>query len=77
MKVLLYNKVLFNVLKKLDFEKFDVILIDQFVEKNIYYKYVVKEKEIIKENVFFSIKGESVYLFVVVVFIIVRYVFLK
>ncbi|MCG0041191.1 hypothetical protein LV454_29875, partial [Escherichia coli] len=54
MKALLHNKALSNVLKKLDPEKPDAILSDQIVEKNTYCKHVVKEKEIIKENVFFS-----------------------
>ncbi|MCM3769993.1 MULTISPECIES: ribonuclease HIII [Priestia] len=77
MKALLHNKALSNVLKKLDPEKPDAILIDQFVEKNTYYKHVVKEKEIIKENVFFSTKGESVHLSVAAASIIARYAFLK
>ncbi len=77
MKALLHNKALSNVLKKLDPEKPDAILIDQFVEKNTYYKHIVKEKEIIKENVFFSTKGESVHLSVAAASIIARYAFLK
>lgn len=77
MKALLHNKALSNVLKKLDPEKPDAILIDQFVEKSTYYKHVVKEKEIIKENVFFSTKGESVHLSVAAASIIARYAFLK
>ncbi|MET1120206.1 ribonuclease HIII [Priestia megaterium] len=77
MKALLHNKALSNVLKKLDPEKPDAILIDQFVEKNTYYKHVVKEKEIIKENVFFSTKGESIHLSVAAASIIARYAFLK
>ncbi|TYR82206.1 ribonuclease HIII [Priestia megaterium] len=77
MKALLHNKALVNVIEKIKPEKPNAILIDQFVEKNTYYKHISNEKEIVKENVYFSTKGESVHLAVAAASIIARYAFLK
>lgn len=77
MKALLHNKAILNVLNKLSPEKPDGILIDQFVEKNTYYKHIANEKAIANENVYFSTKGEGVHVAVAAASIIARYAFLK
>ncbi|MFC0042959.1 ribonuclease HIII [Metabacillus iocasae] len=77
MKALLHNKAIHNVLTKIEPIKPDAILIDQFVEQTTYYKHIVKEKQIVKENVFFSTKGESIHLAVAAASIMARYAFLR
>jgi ribonuclease HIII len=77
MKALLHNKAILNLLNKISPEKPEAILIDQFVEKNTYYKHIAGQKNIQRENVFFSTKGESVHLSVAAASIIARYAFLK
>ncbi|MBC8830918.1 ribonuclease HIII, partial [Escherichia coli] len=51
MKALLHNRAIENVLKKLAPVKPEAILIDQFAEKNTYYRYLAKEPSIIREDV--------------------------
>ncbi|MBM7584896.1 ribonuclease HIII [Bacillus pakistanensis] len=77
MKALLHNKAILNLLDKISPEKPEAILIDQFVEKNTYYKHIAGQKIIQREKVFFSTKGESVHLSVAAASIIARYAFLR
>ncbi|WP_110114854.1 ribonuclease HIII [Bacillus sp. CGMCC 1.16541] len=77
MKALLHNKAIHNVLTKIEPSKPDAILIDQFVEQATYYKHIAKDKQIVKENVYFSTKGESVHLAVAAASIMARYAFLR
>lgn len=76
-KALLHNRALRNVLQKIAPVKPDAILIDQFAEKNIYYRHIQTEKEIVRENVYFSTKAEGLHLSVAAASIIARYAFLK
>lgn len=76
-KALLHNQALINLHKKIQPERPDAVLIDQFAEKNTYYRYLKDQKEIFQENVFFSTKGESVHLSVAAASIIARYAFIK
>jgi len=55
-KALLHNQALKHVLRKMAPEKPEAILIDQFAERNIYYKHIAKEPEIIRVNVLVSPK---------------------
>ena len=50
-KALLHNRAILNLLEKMTPEKPEAILIDQFAEKNTYYKYLAGQKEIQKEKV--------------------------
>ena len=77
MKALLHNQVLLRALQKIDPQKPEAILIDQFAQEKTYFSYLKAEKEIVKENVFFATKGESHHLAVAAASIIARYSFLK
>ncbi|OCA92340.1 ribonuclease HIII [Pseudobacillus wudalianchiensis] len=76
-KALLHNQALINLHKKILPERPDAVLIDQFAEKDTYYRYLKEQKEIFQENVFFSTKGESIHLAVAAASIIARYAFVK
>ncbi|MCP8967391.1 ribonuclease HIII [Ectobacillus ponti] len=77
LKALLHNKAIGNVLEKIHPKKPEGILIDQFVQPDTYYKYLGKQKAVHRENVYFSIKGESVHLAVAAASILARYAFVQ
>ncbi|OXS60655.1 ribonuclease HIII [Bacillus sp. V-88] len=77
MKALLHNKAILNLLEKMAPEQPEGILIDQFVEKNTYFKHIAAQSKIQRERVYFSTKGESIHLAVAAASIIARYAFLK
>ena len=52
------------------------VLIDQFTQPDTYYKYLAKQKQVQRENVYFATKGESVHL-AVAASILARYSFVK
>lgn len=72
MKAILHNRALENVLAKIQPIKPDAILIDQFAEKNTYYRYLAKEPSIVREDVFFATKAEGLHLSVAAASIIAR-----
>ena len=76
-KALLHNQALKHVLRKMDEEKPDYVLIDQFAERGIYYNHIKEETEIIRENVLFSTKAEGLHLSVAAASIIARVAFLE
>ncbi|MFD1206532.1 ribonuclease HIII [Sporosarcina contaminans] len=76
-KALLHNQALRHVLRKLDGEKPDYILIDQFAERSIYYKHIQSQREIIRENVLFATKAEGLHVAVAAASIIARVAFLE
>lgn len=76
-KALLHNQALKHVLRKMDTEKPDYILIDQFAERGIYYNHIKTEAEIIRENVLFSTKAEGLHMSVASASIIARVAFLE
>ncbi|TCJ03598.1 ribonuclease HIII [Cytobacillus praedii] len=77
MKALLHNQAIGHVLRKIEPEQPDAILIDQFAKKEIYYQYLKNEKIIQRNNVFFSTKAESVHLAVAAASILARYAFVR
>ncbi|MFT4415101.1 ribonuclease HIII [Fredinandcohnia humi] len=77
MKALLHNQAIGHVLKKIAPASPDGILIDQFAEPAVYFRHVAGQKEIIRDNVFFSTKAEGVHLSVAAASIIARYSFIK
>ncbi|WP_141431978.1 ribonuclease HIII [Bacillus sp. 03113] len=77
LKALLHNQAILHVLTKLESEKPEAILIDQFAKKEIYFNYLKGQKKIQRENVYFSTKAESVHLAVAAASIIARYAFVK
>ena len=76
-KALLHNQALKHVLRKMNGEKPDYILIDQFAERGIYYNHIKNESEIIRENVLFSTKAEGLHVAVAAASIIARVAFLE
>ncbi|MBS4216912.1 ribonuclease HIII [Bacillus sp. FJAT-49711] len=74
---LLHNQALNHLLKKIEPEKPEAILIDQFAEAPIYFRHLQGQKEILRENVYFSTKAESIHLSVAAASILARYAFLK
>ncbi|WP_046174018.1 ribonuclease HIII [Domibacillus indicus] len=76
-KAILHNQALGKLLDKMQPQKPEAVLVDQFAEKTVYYRHLKGQKRIIEENVFFSTKGESVHLSVAAASILARYVFLK
>lgn len=76
-KALLHNQALKHVLRKMDREKPDYILIDQFAQRGVYYNYLKTEPEIIRENVLLSTKAEGLHLAVAAASVIARVAFLE
>ncbi|TYO73373.1 ribonuclease HIII [Rossellomorea marisflavi] len=76
-KALLHNKAILNLMDKIAPEQPEGILIDQFVEKNTYYRHIASQKKIQRDRVYFSTKGEGMHLSVAAASIIARYAFLK
>jgi ribonuclease HIII len=76
-KALLHNQALKHVLRKMNDEKPDYILIDQFAERGIYYNHIKDEQEIVRENVLFSTKAEGLHASVAAASIIARVAFLE
>ncbi|WP_064092567.1 ribonuclease HIII [Rossellomorea aquimaris] len=77
MKAILHNQAILHLLEKMQPEEPEAILIDQFVEKNTYFKHINAQKKIQKDRVYFSTKGESIHIAVAAASIIARYAFLK
>ncbi|MDN4607223.1 ribonuclease HIII [Sporosarcina highlanderae] len=76
-KALLHNQALKHVLRKMNGEKPDYILIDQFAERGIYYNHIKNESDIVRENVLFSTKAEGLHVAVAAASIIARVAFLE
>ena len=76
-KALLHNQALKHVLRKMNDEKPDFILVDQFAERGVYYNYLKAEPEIIRENLLLSTKAEGLHLSVAAASIIARVAFLE
>lgn len=76
-KALLHNQALKHVLRKMNGEKPDFILVDQFAERGVYYNYLKAEPEIIRENLLLSTKAEGLHLSVAAASIIARVAFLE
>ena len=77
LKALLHNKAITNLLAKMAPIKPEGVLIDQFTQPDTYYKYLAKQKQVQRENVYFATKGESVHLAVAAASILARYSFVK
>ncbi|MCQ6273460.1 ribonuclease HIII [Bacillus sp. V3B] len=77
LKALLHNQAIENVLNKISPEKPELILIDQFAKEDVYYNYLKGQKNIQRENVYFSTKAEGIHLAVAAASIIARYAFVE
>lgn len=76
MKAISHNFVLGKVLAKISPTTPDAILIDQFVQASTYFKYLTQAQQspIIKDNVYFTTKGEQYHLSVAAASILARVV---
>ncbi len=77
LKALLHNQALRHVLDKIAPEQPEAILIDQFAKEEVYYNYLKGQRSVVRDNVFFSTKGESVHLAVAAASMIARYAFVQ
>ena len=75
MKAILHNKVLIDLIKKVN-PNYEKIVIDEFCSPNKFYEYIESSKEKIK-NVTFMTKAEDQVLSVACASIISRYIFLR
>ncbi|MGD7044179.1 ribonuclease HIII [Jeotgalibacillus proteolyticus] len=76
-KAVLHNQAILHVISKITPEKPEGILIDQFAEKDVYYRHLKNQPDIMRENVYFSTKAEGIHLAVAAASIIARYAFLR
>lgn len=76
-KALLHNQAIKHVLTKMEPTKPDYILIDQFEERDTYYRHIQEETMIVRENVLFSTKAEQLHVAVATASIIARFAFLS
>jgi ribonuclease HIII len=77
MKAILHNRAILNVLEKIEPEKPEAVLIDQFVQESTYYQHLKGQKAIARENVYFSTKAEGVHIAVAAASILARYAFVQ
>lgn len=75
-KALLHNQALINVRNKIKNNDINCF-IDQFCSVDSYYSYLQYEKDVIRKNITFKTKGESLYPSIAVSSMIARYCFLK
>jgi ribonuclease HIII len=76
LKALSHNLALRELRAKLATEP-DAYLIDQFAQRQTYYKYLANQHPIIQENVYFSTKAETLHVAVAAASILARYVELQ
>lgn len=74
MKAMLHNRALLNVIEKVD-GRYDGILIDQFANPDVYFRYLSSEKQVVK-SVYFATRAEGLHLSVAAASIIARYSFI-
>ncbi|WP_461240331.1 ribonuclease HIII [Paucilactobacillus sp. N302-9] len=77
LKALCHNLALQKVLQKIAPTTPDAILIDQFVAPSTYYRYLKGQSPIVRQNVFFQVRGEQAHVAVAAASIIARYVSLQ
>ncbi|WP_283583077.1 ribonuclease HIII [Limosilactobacillus difficilis] len=73
LKALCHNFALSKVLTKIAPTKPQGILIDQFEPANTYFRHLQGQKQIIKQNVFFRVKGEQAHVAVAAASVVARY----
>ena len=77
LKALLHNQAINHLLKKISPEKPELILIDQFAKEEVYYNYLKGQKNVQRENVYFSTKAEGIHSAVAAASIIARHAFVQ
>ncbi|HEY4400289.1 MAG TPA: ribonuclease HIII [Lactobacillaceae bacterium] len=76
LKALSHNLALAQLTTKINTTP-DAYLIDQFAQRNTYYKYLAGQASIIKDNVYFATKAETLHMAVAAASILARYVELQ
>lgn len=74
MKAYLHNQAIIHLVNKLGFQP--KVIIDQFAEKGLYYRYLKDEQNVFRDAEFYT-KAEDKFLCVAVASILARYAFLK
>lgn len=74
-KAMLHNRVILQMIKKLDGEPYDVIIIDEFTPREKYFEYLSKQKHVVKDVVTIQ-KGESEHISVACSSILARAAFI-
>lgn len=75
-KALLHNEAIGKLMNALP-QRPDAIIIDQFIERNLYFRYLEGEQHVIREHVYCIPKAETVHIAVAAASIIARYLFLQ
>ncbi|BDG31116.1 ribonuclease HIII [Parageobacillus thermoglucosidasius] len=76
-KALLHNKAIAMLMERLSPIKPEAIIIDQFIERDLYFRYLEGETNIVRDRVYCYPKAETVHIAVAAASIIARYVFLQ
>lgn len=77
MKAILHNQAILHVLEKISPIKPEAVLIDQFVQATAYFQHLKGQKQVARENVYFSTKAEGIHLAVAAASILARYAFVQ
>lgn len=76
-KALLHNKAISKLVEQLSPIKPEAIIIDQFIERDLYFRYLASETNVIRDRVYCYPKAEEMHIAVAAASIIARYVFLQ
>jgi ribonuclease HIII len=76
-KALLHNEAIRKLMKQLSPIEPEVIIIDQFIERDLYFRYLESETNIVRDRVYCYPKAEAVHVAVAVASMIARCVFLQ
>lgn len=76
-KARLHNEAIRKLIRQLAPLEPEAIIIDQFIEHDLYFRYLEGERDVIHERVYCIPKAETVHIAVAAASIIARYVFLK
>jgi ribonuclease HIII len=76
-KALLHNEAIGKLMKQLSPVEPEAIIIDQFIERDLYFRYLESETNIVRDRVYCYPKAETVHVAVAVASMIARCVFLQ
>ncbi len=77
MKALLHNEAIRKLVGQLAPLEPEAIIIDQFIERDLYFRYLQEERDVIRERVYCYPKAETIHIAVAAASIIARYLFLN
>lgn len=76
-KALLHNEAIAKLIKRLAPIEPEAIIIDQFIERDLYFRYLEGETNVVRDRVYCYPKAETIHIAVAAASIIARYVFLQ